>query len=173
MRLRTAVSLSFVFTLTAYAGWRASVEVHLQDKSGRDVGVATVGEIDSRLGMELDLKGLPAGQHAIHIHQGSTCDGPDFKSAGGPLNPAGKQHGFLNPAGHHAGDFSDSITIRPDGTGHALLWSSDLSLSKPENTVMGHTIVIHAQVDDQKTEPSGNSGDRIACGVIPNLRHQN
>jgi superoxide dismutase, Cu-Zn family len=120
--------------------------------------------------VKLDLKDLPPGEHAVHFHQKPMCDPPDFKSAGGHLNPTNKQHGFDNPNGHHAGDMPN-FTVKANGTAKATVKDEDVVLGtgSEANSLFangGTSIMIHAKADDMKTDPSGNSGDRIACGAI-------
>jgi Cu-Zn family superoxide dismutase len=98
------------------------------------------------------------------------CDPPDFKSAGGHFNPTSKQHGFDNPQGHHAGDMMN-FTVKENGTAKATVKDGDVVLGNGSeaNSLLangGTAIIIHAKADDYKTDPAGNSGDRIACGAI-------
>ncbi|MGB8887172.1 MAG: superoxide dismutase family protein [Candidatus Korobacteraceae bacterium] len=144
--------------------------VELKDAKGNDVGTATIVSKGSGVEVKLDLKNLPPGVHAVHFHQKAQCDPPDFKSAGGHFNPTGKQHGFDNPQGHHAGDMMN-FTVKDNGTAKATVKDADVVLGtgSESNSLYangGTSIMVHAKADDYKTDPSGNSGDRIACGPI-------
>ncbi|MCC7125252.1 MAG: superoxide dismutase family protein [Acidobacteria bacterium] len=146
---------------------QAPVKVELRTPQGQVVGTA---EATSTQGggvrFALDLKGLPAGPHAIHIHETPKCEPPDFMSAGGHLNPEKKKHGLENPEGPHRGDMPN-ITIGADGTLKTTVTNSAASLSGANSLLTtGAALVIHASADDMKTDPSGNAGARIACGVI-------
>ena len=149
-------------------GQTAPVTVPMKDASGTDVGTVTITQQGDAVQMQVALKGLPAGDHGIHIHAVGSCAPPDFTSAGGHLNPTNKHHGFDNPDGHHAGDLPSSVAVGADGTATATLSTTALSLDPASpSTVLGKAIVVHAMADDQKTDPAGASGKRIACGVVP------
>jgi Cu-Zn family superoxide dismutase len=144
--------------------------VALKDAKGNDVGTAVIMSKGSGVEVKLDLKNLPPGVHAVHFHQKAQCDPPDFKSAGGHFNPTSKQHGFDNPQGHHAGDMMN-FTVKDNGTAKATVKDTDVMLGtgSESNSLLangGTSIMVHATADDYKTDPAGNSGDRIACGPI-------
>ena len=119
------------------------------------------------IAIKISLKNIPFGEHAVHIHQNPTCDAPDFKGAGGHFNPDNKQHGTMNPMGHHNGDLPQNISIGENHMGEASFKVDYLSLTPgAANSVIGHSIMVHEKADDMKTDPTGNAGNRIACGVI-------
>lgn len=147
----------------------SKVVVPIKTSKGEDAGTATFQEAKNgkQLSIKINLKNIPFGEHAVHIHQNPTCDAPDFRGAGAHFNPDGKQHGTLNPMGHHNGDLPQNISVGENHTGNASFNVDYLSLTEGSpNSVIGHSIVVHEKADDMKTDPTGNAGNRIACGVI-------
>ena len=144
----------------------ATADVKTAD--GKDVGTVTLTQTRTGVRLSGSLKGLPAGEHALHMHSVGKCE-PPFTSAGPHFNPAQKKHGKLNPEGHHAGDM-DNIVVPASGNLALKMVNKDITLEKGKpNSVFqegGTAVVIHAAKDDYTTDPTGNAGDRIACGVV-------
>ena len=153
-----------VFTQSAPQSARANI-VNAQ---GQKIGTATIRQADGGIRIDVQVSQLPAGTHGIHVHTAGKCEGPAFTSAGGHFNPTSKKHGKDNPEGPHAGDLLN-IEVGADGTGKASLSDPNASLSEGPNSLFhegGTALVIREKADDYKTDPAGNSGARIACGVI-------
>jgi Cu-Zn family superoxide dismutase len=139
----------------------------LKDKNGKDVGSVALSQTQAGVLLKLSLKGLPAGERAFHIHAVGKCE-PPFDSAGPHFNPTNQKHGFLSGQGH-AGDMPN-LHIPSGGELSVEVINAAITLEKGKpNSVFdndGSSIVIHAGKDDYKSDPAGNAGDRIACGVI-------
>ena len=144
--------------------------VEMRDANKKTVGTLTVS-VQSGGGVRFNgrVSDLPPGGHGVHIHENGKCDPPDFKTAGAHLNLSAKQHGEHNPQGQHEGDIGN-IRIDANGNAEVSLLAEKVSLEPGVNNSLlkpgGTSLVIHADPDDLKTDPSGNSGARIACGVI-------
>jgi superoxide dismutase, Cu-Zn family len=154
--------------LTAGLTAQAPVKVEMKDATGQSIGTASLTSAMGAVHIQLDVKNLKPGQHAIHVHMTPKCEGPAFTSAGGHFNPAAKKHGLQNPEGPHAGDM-ENFTVAADGTSKAMVMAKGLTVGSEANSVFangGTALVIHAAADDMKTDPAGAAGDRIACGVI-------
>jgi Cu-Zn family superoxide dismutase len=153
IRIRTAIALA---ALSAAAFTLSAGPAHAQSKNGKQLTIT------------VKLKNIPFGEHAVHIHENPVCDAPDFKGAGGHFNPDGKQHGMDNPMGHHNGDLPKNISVGENHMGEITFKVDYLTLAAgAPNSVLGHSIMVHEKADDMKTDPTGNAGNRIACGVIP------
>lgn len=139
----------------------------LSDAGGRSLGSASAMQHNGQLMVGVIATGLPPGVHGVHVHASGKCEGPKFESAGPHWNPTGKMHGRDNPMGAHNGDLPN-LEIAPDGAGRLsfMVPAGTLTGANGLLDVDGAAIVVHAKADDYKTDPSGNSGDRIACGVF-------
>jgi Cu-Zn family superoxide dismutase len=164
-RVLTVASVALLATLPAQAQTAKAV---LKDAAAKEVGTVQLVETPHGVLLKLTLKGAVAGEHAFHIHAVGKCEAP-FTSAGGHFNPASKKHGLAVAEGSHAGDMPNlHVPAGGDLAVEILNGAITLQKGKP-NSVFGtdgSAIVIHAGVDDYKTDPTGNAGDRIACGVI-------
>jgi Cu-Zn family superoxide dismutase len=170
-RIATVLTACLVLAPLAHAkAKKPSVTAVIHASDGSEVGTATFKQTKKGLRIHIAVKNLPVGDHAVHIHQFAKCDAPDFKSAGGHFNPDGKKHGTNNPMGHHNGDLPANLTVGEDHTGEASFTVNYLSLDAASpNSILangGTSIMIHDKADDMMTDPTGNAGNRIACGVI-------
>lgn len=147
----------------------ASLIAPILNTEGKKIGEASFVEGADGVTINIQAEGLPPGKHGIHIHEKAVCTPPDFKSAGGHFNPENKEHGFDNPKGFHLGDLPN-LEVDADGKVNAEVTTAFVTL-KPgvDNYLLdsdGSSLVIHEKMDDYKTDPAGDSGDRIACAVI-------
>ena len=160
----TALTMGSDTALAQGSGATAQIE----DAQGNVVGTAGFTEGAGGLVVSVEARGLAPGEHGIHLHETGACDPPAFESAGGHINPAEAQHGLSNPQGPHAGDLP-GISGADDGTAVYEATTDRVTLSGGDASLLdadGSAIVIHADADDQATDPTGNSGDRVACGVV-------
>jgi Cu-Zn family superoxide dismutase len=162
-----AASITGTLSLAAPALAVDTASAVLKDASGKEVGAATLTVTPSGVLISLDLTAVPPGEHGFHVHTTGKCEPPDFKSAGPHFNPDQTKHGFMTPEGPHAGDLPN-LHVPADGKLQVEVLEPNVTLSgeAPLLDADGSALVIHAGADDYKTDPAGNSGDRIACGVI-------
>jgi Cu-Zn family superoxide dismutase len=143
--------------------------VDLKDAKGNSVGMAMISPAKGGgVSIDLDVHGLPPGEHALHFHAVPKCEGPDFTSATGHFNPMNKKHGLQNPEGPHAGDMNN-FTVDAKGNAKATITNKNVTMGSEPNSIYangGTALMIHGAADDMKTDPAGNAGPRIACGVI-------
>lgn len=146
-----------------------SVEFDMIDSDGNTVGQATLTEVSGGVAVGVQVSGLSPGPRGFHFHENGVCDPPDFESAGGHFNPQQREHGLDNPDGPHAGDLPN-LVIGEDGTGDVSFTNEMLTLDATGANSLtggnGTALVIHAGEDDQVTDPDGDSGDRVVCGVV-------
>ncbi len=164
-----AISLASLAHLSTPAMAHSSyAKATLQSPSGEGRGIVWVKQTDKGLKLVADITGVPAGTHAIHIHEAGTCS-PDFSAAGGHYNPANKEHGLLNPKGAHVGDFPNFLMPAEGRARFAYYPGVTGKIEGSRYKMMdsdGAAIVIHRGADDYLTDPAGAAGDRIACGVL-------
>src|ERR1043165_1948522 len=162
-----AISLAACFLSYATAK-QNSVTVQLKNGQGHDIGTATITPSGKGVRIKLNVDDLTRGEHGIHFHTVAKCEGPDFQTAGSHFNPDGKKHGLKNPEGPHAGDMMNFM-VNAKGMSMATVTDMHVNLGDGANSLFangGTALVIHEKADDMNTDPSGNSGGRIACGTI-------
>lgn len=157
----------------AYASAQApatvpGAKVTLKDAQGKTLGEATLRESPAGVLVKLDLQGVPPGTHAFHIHTVGKCDAPDFMTAGGHFNPTTMKHGLMATGGPHAGDMPN-LFVPADGKLSVEVLDANVTLGAGPKSVFdtdGSALMLHATADDYASDPAGNAGARIACGVI-------
>ncbi len=165
------VLLPLLAAACAYYEPQGGAPMPLVNASGETIGSVRAWQTAGGVTFRLDAQGLPHGIHGIHVHSVGRCDPPDFASAGSHWNPAGRKHGLSNPAGPHAGDLPN-VEVAANGVLSTTVTLPNATLFAPQQapgTLLdadGAALVIHVQADDNMTDPSGNSGARIACAVI-------
>lgn len=139
----------------------------LAAKSGTNTqGTVTFSQHGDEVMVKAEVTGLPPNSvHGFHVHEKGDCSSPDAMSAGGHFNPAGKPHGSISTPDHHAGDMPN-LTADANGRAQAMFRLTGVTVAPGPNSVVGRAVVVHTAPDDYKTQPTGNSGGRIACGVI-------
>lgn len=144
----------------------AHARATIESRSGSTVtGQASFTEAKGGVLVEIEVHHAPPGWHAVHVHEKGDCSAPDGSSAGGHFNPASKSHGSPHAPEHHAGDLGN-LWVDEQGEGHHVILMPDLSVADGPTSVRGRAIIVHAGVDDLVTQPTGNAGGRIGCGVI-------
>jgi superoxide dismutase, Cu-Zn family len=145
-----------------------TASAEFRDTENRVVGNATLRQTTEGVLIRAVFTGLPAGTRSFHIHAVGACEPPGFQSAGGHYNPLAREHGFLNPRGPHAGDLPN-LHVPEGGRLEVEVLAPGLTLGPGPTTLFdadGSALVIHEGVDDYRSDPTGNAGDRIACAVI-------
>jgi Cu-Zn family superoxide dismutase len=168
MLTRVLLATTAVLIISTAAASAESARSMLRNAEGADVGRVELTQVTDGVLLRVALKGLPPGDHAFHIHAIGKCE-PPFTSAGGHFNPGNKRHGMMAADGHHAGDMpnlvvpaSGEVKLEVVNTAITLEKGKPNSVLKPDGTAF----VVHAVPDDYKTDPTGNAGGRIACGII-------
>jgi Cu-Zn family superoxide dismutase len=163
-----ALLIAILTAPQALAQTGAQAHATLKDRDGKVVATANLAQASGGVSVAIAAQGLTPGAHGLHIHAVGLCTAPDFTSAGGHFNPDAKQHGLKNPAGAHVGDLPNLVA---DASGKASLTATALraTLASGPTSLFdsdGSALVIHANPDDEATDPTGNSGGRVACGVV-------
>ncbi|OGT98852.1 MAG: superoxide dismutase [Geobacteraceae bacterium GWB2_52_12] len=166
--LKSSLCLLLLATAAAAGAAEKTVSISIINSSGKSIGTATFVEKKGGVEVTVKVSGLPPGKHGMHIHENGKCDAPGFSTAGSHFNPTSKRHGASNPEGKHVGDLPN-LEVKADGTAKLTAIAEGATLA-PGNTSLlrqgGTALLIHAQPDDEKSDPAGKAGDRIACGVI-------
>jgi superoxide dismutase, Cu-Zn family len=166
--MKLAIVTAFALLATISMASAQSGKATLKNADGKEVGSAELSQTPHGVLVRLTVKGVPAGEHAFHIHQTGKCE-PPFTTAGGHFNPGGKKHGVMAADGPHAGDMLN-LHIPADGSLVVEVLNAAVTLEKDKPNSLhkpdGTALVVHAGKDDYKTDPTGDAGGRIACGVV-------
>jgi superoxide dismutase, Cu-Zn family len=169
MRTTFAVAFAaFIASTPVLVSAAPAATATLRDAQGKAVGAAALTPGEGGVKVAVTVSGVAPGLHGFHVHAVGKCEGPDFKSAGGHFNPGSKEHGLENAKGAHAGDMPN-LSVGPDGTGKGEFLARGASLDAGPGSLFpdgGTAVVLHAAPDDMKSDPAGNAGARIACGVV-------
>ena len=171
--MKTFALITCLFTFAALVAspvraQSATASAMIADAMGKAVGSATLREVTGGVLIKVDLTGVAPGTHALHVHTTGKCEGPTFMTAGGHFAPGGTKHGLMGAGGPHAGDLPN-IYVPADGKLSLEVLESSVTLAAGPRSLLdadGSAIVLHAMADDYMTDPAGNAGGRIACGVI-------
>lgn len=161
-------SLIVILSAFNFSVANAATNVVLKNAKNETVGTAQLTSLTNGVKIDLDLKGLAPGEHALHFHETGACAAPKFDSAGGHFAPAKNPHGFDSAQGPHAGDMPNLI-VGADGKLRQQIINTQVTLGKGANSLVkagGTALVIHEKADDYKSQPAGNAGGRLACGEI-------
>jgi len=172
VQVLTATTLTMILSLGAFLATcprpQEAATAEMLGMNGKPIGTLRLTQESDGVRLSGRLTGLPAGPHALHIHATGQCHGPDFKSAGGHFNPYNRKHGTQNKDGPHAGDLPNFIAAA-DGSAEINCVATLVTLRPGKNSLFpagGTCVVVHEKPDDEITDPTGNAGERIACGVI-------